>query len=94
MSLLSLARRAGVVEPGLDAALRACRRGVARLLVVTEDLGKSARSKTEQMGSECKLDVIQLDTSMAELGRALGLRDVGVVAVCDANFAKGIIKKL
>ena len=94
VTLLALARRAGATETGLDASLRACRRGRARMLVVATDLGRSARGKAEQMAQECGLEVVQANATMAEIGQALGLRDVGVVAVCDPNFAKGILKKL
>ncbi len=92
IAILSLARRAGAVELGYDASARACLRGRARLLVLASDLGGTARRRAENLAQECGVERLELGDKET-LGKALGYRDIGVVAVCDPHFARGLTGK-
>ena len=79
LSLLGLARRAGKVEPGFDAAVGAARSGKAYLLLAAGDISEKTVKNLRYEG----------DRAGAATLRACGAR-AGVLAVTDKGFAKAI----
>ncbi|MGI6255739.1 MAG: L7Ae/L30e/S12e/Gadd45 family ribosomal protein [Acutalibacter sp.] len=89
LSLLGLARRAGKVEPGFDAAVSAARSGKAHLLLAARDISEKTVKNLRYEGDRAGTVTVRLTCSMEELGRACGAR-AGVLAVTDKGFAKAI----
>lgn len=96
LRFLGLARRAGKLEIGEEAAGRACRSGKAALLLLAGDASANARGRAENFtaGDGRKIDLLVLNCSKEELGRALGLNGPAMAAVTDRGFAKGILARL
>ncbi len=87
LSLLGLARRAGKVEPGFDAAVTAAREGKAALLVAAGDISPKTEKNLRYEGDRAGIPTVRIGTGMEALGRACGIR-AGVLAVTDKGFAK------
>ena len=89
LSLLGLARRAGRLALGNEAVTEAIRKGSVRLVVLAADLSPRTADGIRRAAEEERLEVLELQASMDELGMALGKR-TGLIAVNDAGFAKKI----
>ena len=92
LGMLGLAVRAGKVQFGVFMTEKAIDEGRAQLVISAEDIGASNRRRIE---SKCLQDGISLIfySDKESLSRALGKKNVPVVAVCDENFSKAIEKK-
>ena len=87
LSLIGIARKAGRLSLGNDAAIEAIREGKARLVILAKDLSpRTARGIQFAAEEEGVLWIKALET-MDEISMALGKR-TGIVAVNDAGFAK------
>lgn len=86
LSLLGLARRAGRLALGCEAATEAIRNGRARLVILAEDLSPRTAGGISREAEEEGIEVLTAAACMDELGMALGKR-TGVIAVNDAGFA-------
>ena len=85
LSLLGLARRAGKVEPGFDAATTAAREGKAALLLAAGDISEKTVKNLRYEGDRAGIPTVRVQPRMEELGRACGVR-AGVLT--DQGFAK------
>lgn len=93
LSLLGLAKNAGGVVQGHDAVLRSVRAGKARLVLITVDASKRT---SDRIRAACDERGVAVATwgAMSDVGRALGSRDVAVLAVTHPQFARAMIKSL
>lgn len=93
LRLLGLARRAGVVVPGIDAARRTVRQGEARLILMA---GDASGVQLDKIRSALKHRPIPRGTlgDRALLGRAVGRGPTSVVAVTSSSFAERLRKIL
>jgi len=92
MGLLGLAQRAGKVIAGATAVANELRRPREILLIFAEDF--SAATKEKLLASASRRPQVLQAGTMAEWGKYLGRRPVGVIAVSDKNFVAGILKKM
>ena len=90
LSLLGLARRAGKLEAGFDAAKSAVRAGQAALAAGAEDLSPKTWKNLRYEAESAGVPAVRLLAGMEELGRACG-KKAGVFAVTDEGFAKAIL---
>ncbi len=90
LSLLGLAKRAGKIEPGFDAA--AARSGKASLLLAARDISEKTVKNLRYEGDRAGVPTLRIQAGMEELGRACGMR-AGVLAVTDKGFS-GAVQKL
>lgn len=90
LSLLGLARRAGKLELGFDAAASAARNKKARLLLAAGDISEKTFKNLRYEGERAGVPVLRLKTDMAETGRACGVKRAGVLAVTEPGFAKAL----
>lgn len=90
LHLLGIARRAGRLSLGNDAAVEALRKGKTRLILLAGDLSPRTASGVEFAAKEEEVTVVHTGATMDEISMALGKR-TGVVAVNDAGFAKKLI---
>lgn len=89
VGMIGLARRAGKLIYGSDAAEKAVRSGKAKLVIMAED----ATERTKKlMVNKCKSFGVPLYCFMnaEDLGRHFGKSDISVLAVSDKNFAGAI----
>lgn len=93
LRLLGLARRAGAVVPGTDAARRVIRAGEARLILMA---GDASSVQLDKIRSVLKNRPIPRGTlgDRATLGAAVGRGPTSVVAVTSASFAEQLQRKL
>ena len=89
LSMLGLARRAGKIEPGFDAAVSAARGRKAAVLLCAQDMSEKTVKNLRYEGDRAGAATLRLSVGMEELGRACGAR-AGVLAVTDKGFAKAI----
>ena len=90
LSLLGLARRAGKLEAGFDAATSALRAGKAALAAGAEDLSPKTWKNLRYEAGRAHVPAARLQVGMEELGRACGVK-AGALAVTDEGFAKAIL---
>lgn len=93
MGLLTMARRAGKLEMGLELAKDACRAGSARCVCAASDISPKSLKEVLFYCSKADIPALALDMSMEQIGAELGKR-VGVIAVLDSGFAKKAVTLL
>ena len=91
--LLGLARRAGAVMPGMDAARRALRQGEARLILMAGDASGVQLDKIRRLLEHRSIPRAVLG-DRATLGAAVGTGPVSAVAVTAAPFADELRRRL
>ena len=91
--LLGLARRAGAVAPGADAARRAIRRGEARLVLMAGDASGVQLDKIRKELSNRPIPQIIVG-DRATLGAAIGKAPVTAVAVTVESLAARLLQDL
>ena len=92
LSLLSLAAKAGKVKSGEFAVEKAVKKGQASLVIVAKDASEATKKSYRDMCRFYKTDCIEY-TEKTILGRTIGRDFRAAVAVCDEQFAKGIVEK-
>lgn len=92
LNLLSMARRAGQLELGMDPAKDAVRGRRCTLVCIASDLSDKSKKEILFVCSEANIELLELPESMDDFGSALGKR-VGIIAVCDSGFAKAVRKR-
>ena len=93
LSLLGLARRAGKLEPGFDAAVSAAKAKKARLLVAAADVSEKTVKNLKYEGDRVEISTVRLKAGMEEISRACHVR-AGVLAVTDQGFAAALLQEL
>ena len=89
--LLGLARRAGKVAVGFDAALTAVREGKGLIGLCACDLSPKTRKEWLYSAPPTSVPTRTLPLTKEVLGAALGVhKPVGIVTVCDEGFARAI----
>lgn len=90
LHLLGIARRAGRLSLGNDAAIESLRKGNARMVLLAADLSPRTALGVRQAAEEEEAAAVTCSATMDEISMALGKR-TGVVAVNDAGFAKKLL---
>lgn len=86
LSLLGLARRAGRVSLGFDAACDSVKNGSAVLVIAASDLSERTKRGLASAADGTRTEIIFSDIPMDRLGAAVG-KPVGIISVNDAGFA-------
>ncbi len=87
LSFLGIARRAGKLSLGFDAATEAMNKGRSRLLLIADDLSPRTTEAIKKTALSLNVPVIALDEPMESIGKSVG-KTVGIVSVDDDGFAK------
>lgn len=93
LNLLSICRKAGKLELGMDPVKDVCRNHKARCVLVSNDISPKSLKEIAFVCSEERIPVLNLDTEMDEIWGALGKR-AGILGVCDAGFSKKLMQML
>lgn len=91
--LLSMCRRAGKLVGGMDEVKGSCQRGEARAVLITRDFSENSFREITRTAEKYRVPTVIIDMSMDDVGGSVGKR-FGVMAVCDAGFAKAVEKKI
>ena len=91
LNFLGLARRAGKLCMGHDAVLLSVRKGMASLVILTEDASPRHKRELEAAGFSEKTVVVPF--TMNDTGVATGKKSC-IYALEDEGFAKAFINKL
>ena len=94
LSMIGLAKKAGLVEIGEEPVGSAARAKHARVILVAEDAGASSVRRAYSFAQSGACLCLTVGVSKDDLGRALGRTSVAMAAVTDIGFAESIVKKL
>ena len=90
LSLLGIATRAGKTAMGFDAAADVMKKGRAFLLVLANDLSERTERTIRQTAEQTQTPVVPSGFDMDSLGRAVGRKKTGIIAISDSGFAQTI----
>ncbi len=89
--LLGMAKRAGKLSVGFDAATAAVKNGEAELLVIAADCSPKTEKECRFVLKSFEATIIKLPLDRAAFAAAIGVpKLVAVAAVCDNGFATAI----
>ncbi len=88
LSMLGLARRAGRLSPGFDAAADAMKKRRACLLLLANDLSRRTFDAAVGLAVQNGVEYVRCSYDMQTLGKAIGRRMTGIISVDDGGFAK------
>lgn len=91
LNLLGLARRAGKVSLGFDAAADAMRKQQAKVVVLADDLSERTLLAVRKNAEQNHVKTIVSAFPMQELGAAVG-KLTGIVSVNDEGFARKLVE--
>ena len=94
LTLLGLARKAGRIVPGSDAAGQCLRQGKASLLLLVSDASDNTARRARRRAEETGTELLFLPYTKEELGRALGRRTCALAVLTDEGFASALKKIL
>lgn len=90
LSLLGLAKKAGMLSVGNDAVLDALRSGRACLIILAADAAENTAKRFQNRHGEVPIE--RLPYSREELGAAIGYQSCAAAALCNAGFAEAFFK--
>ncbi len=95
LGLLGIAKRAGHIHIGFDAAKAAVSNGYATLVLFAADRSERTEKEMRFAAQNCPCPMYTLTADKAALSHALGLqKPVAVIAVDDNGFAAAMQKHL
>ena len=94
LSMIGLAKKAGLVEIGEEPVGSAARAKHARIILVAGDAAASSVRRAYSFAQSGSCLCLTIDATKDQLGSALGRTSVAMVAVTDIGFAESIVKKL
>lgn len=89
LSLFGLARRAGMLSPGHDAAIESIVKNKAKLCVLCDDASERLEREMKHACSfeNKNIPVLKADFKMNELSKAIGTK-AAVITINDEGFSK------
>ena len=94
LAMLGMAKKAGKLAVGGDAALNAARRREAKLIITASDASEASVRRAKSGAAENGAMYIAVPYTMFELGTTAGRGSPGTVAFLDKGLADGFIKRL
>ena len=94
LQLLGMAKKAGLLAVGGDAAATAARRGEAELLITANDASESSIRRARANAEANGIKHIAVPFSMFELGKTAGRGSPGTIAFLDKGLADGFTNRL
>ncbi|MBE6837589.1 MAG: 50S ribosomal protein L7 [Ruminococcus sp.] len=89
MGTVTMCRRAGKLQMGMDMTKDACANGVAKGVLVATDISEKSLKEVKFVCKKYNTPIYSLGISMEEVGFKLG-KKIGIAAVCDKGFMKKI----
>ena len=87
LSLLGLARRAGKLSMGFDAAAEAAKKGSSRLLLIGSNISDRTKRSMTAVAEDTGVPLIILTAPIESISSSVG-KHTGIISVNDEGFAK------
>jgi len=94
LAILGMAKKAGLLAVGGEAAAAAARQGKAELIVTASDASESSVRRAKHYAEENDIAHLAVPYSMFELGKTAGRGSPGTIAFLDKGLADSFIKKV
>jgi len=94
LQLLGMAKKAGKLAIGGEAAAVVARRGEAKLIITANDASAASVRRAKSNADSCGVDHLAVPYTMFELGTAAGRGSPGTIAFLDKGLAESFKKKL
>jgi len=94
LALLGMAKKAGRLAVGGDAASTAARRGEAVLIITADDASEGSKRRAKTNAEANGVEFMIVPFTMFELGRTAGRGSPGTIAFLDKGLADGFKKRL
>jgi len=94
LALLGMAKKAGKLAVGGDAAATAARRGEALLIITASDASEGSIRRAKMNAEANGVDYRPVPFTMFELGTTAGRGSPGTIAFLDKGLADGFKKRL
>ena len=94
LTLLGLMKKAGALEIGAENAYGAVLEKKARLLITASDASPHVLRQMERAACETGVKYLNLKSTKAETGAALGQKECAAAALTDTGFARAFCEKL
>ena len=91
INLLHMARKARKLKSGYDACERSCLSNDAKLIIYASDLAERTKKHLLNLANANNIKIVEFG-SKSLFGREFKIRDIGIICIEDANFAKGILR--
>ncbi|RLC54584.1 MAG: hypothetical protein DRH89_09375 [Candidatus Cloacimonadota bacterium] len=93
INLLHIARKARKLKSGYDACERSCFSNNAKLLIYASDLAEKRKNHLLSLANANNIKIVEYG-SKSLFGTEFKIRDIGIICIEDANFAKGILRSI
>jgi ribosomal protein L7Ae-like RNA K-turn-binding protein len=94
LQLLGMAKKAGLLAVGGEAAAAAARRGEAELIITASDASEGSVRRAKANAESNGVKYIAVPYTMFELGSTAGHGSPGTIAFLDNGLADGFTKRL
>ena len=94
LALLGMAKKAGLLAVGGEAAANAARRGEAKLIITASDASEASVRRAKTNAEINGVKHIAVAFTMFELGSTAGRGSPGTIAFLDKGLAEGFVKRL
>ncbi len=93
MTMLGLARRSGKIVVGSKACEETIKQQRAKLIIIADDAGSSTKRNFKHLASKYGIKILNCQDKKS-LGQLIGFREIAVLVVTEANFARIISESL
>jgi len=94
LAILGIAKKAGLLAVGAEAAAGAIRQRKAALIITASDASGSSVRRAKENASANKITHISVPFTMFELGKTAGRGSPGTIAFLDKGLADSFTKRL
>ena len=94
IALLGMAKKAGLLAVGSEAAAIAARRGEATLIITASDASEASIRRAKSNAETNEIEHIAVPFTMFELGQTAGRGSPGTIAFLDKGLSEGFLKRL
>jgi len=94
LSHLGMAKKAGLLAIGSEAASIAARRGEAELIITASDASEGSVRRAKSNAETFGINYISIPYTMFELGSITGRGSPGTIAFLDKGLADGFAKRM
>jgi ribosomal protein L7Ae-like RNA K-turn-binding protein len=94
LAILGMAKKAGLLAVGSEAAAVAARRGGAKLIITASDASEASIRRAKSNAAACMARYTSVPLTKHELGTTAGRGSPGTIAFLDRGLAEGFLNKL
>ena len=94
LSMIGLAKKAGLVEIGEEPVGDLCQQHKARVVFLANDAGDTICRRAARMAENGNAPLVTLPWNKAELGSALGRSTCAIAALSDQGLASAVLARL